>query len=80
MKIPDAKAAAEKERKKLEIIPAWQLAKVRNKNEVIAEARHKGKTVNIASLMDLCQYSRTNDYVKLWLRHCVQLYAQQHHA
>ena len=25
-------------------------------------------------------YSRTNDYVKLWLRHCVQLYAQQHHA
>ena len=26
------------------------------------------------------KYSRTNDYVKLWLRHCVQLYAQQHHA
>ena len=25
-------------------------------------------------------YSRTNDYVKLWLRHCVQLYAQRHHA
>ena len=25
-------------------------------------------------------YSRTNDYVKLWLRHCVQLYAQQQHA
>ena len=25
-------------------------------------------------------YSRTNDYVKLWLRHCVQLYAQQYHA
>ena len=25
-------------------------------------------------------WSRTNDYVKLRLRHCVQLYAQQHHA
>ena len=22
----------------------------------------------------------TSNYVKLWLRHCVQLYAQQHHA
>ena len=42
-----------KKRKKLEIIPAWQLAKVRNKNEVIAEARIEGKTVHIASLMDL---------------------------
>ena len=29
----------------------------------------------------LCtSYSRTNDYVILWLRHCVQLYAEQHHA
>ena len=29
-------------------------AKARNKNEVIAEARNKGKTVHFASLMDLC--------------------------
>ena len=36
MKIPDAKAAAEKEWEKLEKIPAWQLTKVRNKDEVIA--------------------------------------------
>ena len=52
MKIPDAKAAVDKEWKKLETIPAWQLEKVR-KNEVIAEAR-KGKTVHFASSMDLC--------------------------
>ena len=34
-------------------IPAWQLTKVRNKNEVIAEARNEGKNVHFASLMDL---------------------------
>ena len=38
----------------LEKIPAWQLTKVRNKKEVIAEARNKGNTVHVASLMDLC--------------------------
>ena len=43
MKIPDAKAAVEKEWEKLEKIPAWQLTKVRNKNEVIAEARNEGQ-------------------------------------
>ena len=32
----------------------WQLTKVRNENEVIAEARTKGHTVHFASLMDLC--------------------------
>ena len=35
MKIPDAKAAVEKDWGKLEKISAWQLAKVRNKKEVI---------------------------------------------
>ena len=33
---------------------AWQLTKVRNKNEVIAEARTKGRKVHFASLMDFC--------------------------
>ena len=47
MKIPDAKAAVEKNNgKKLEKIPAWQLTKVRNKKEVIDEARNEGKTVH----------------------------------
>ena len=54
MKIPDAKAAVEKEWEKLEKILAWQLTKVKNKSEVIDEARTKGHTVHFASLMDLC--------------------------
>ena len=54
MQIPDAKAAVEKELEKLEKTPACQLTKVRNKNEVIAEARNEGIKVHFASLMDLC--------------------------
>ena len=54
MKIPDAKVAVEKEWEKLEKIPAWQLTKVRNKNEVIAEARNEGRTEHFASCLDLC--------------------------
>ena len=52
-KIPVAKAAVEREWEKLEKIPTWQLTKVRNKKEVIDEARN-GRKVHIASLMDLC--------------------------
>ena len=39
---------------KLEKIPAWQETKVRNKKEVIDEARSKGRKVQFATLMDLC--------------------------
>ena len=39
---------------KLEKIPAFQLTKVRNKKDVIKEARDKGRKVHFASLMDLC--------------------------
>ena len=39
---------------KLEKIPKWQLTKVRNKKEVIDEARNEGRKVHFASLMDLC--------------------------
>ena len=46
MKIPNAKAAVEKMRK-LEKIPAWQLTKVRNKKEVIKEARNECRKKNI---------------------------------
>ena len=35
-------------------IPAKQLTKVRNKKEVIEEAKNKGRKVHFASLMDLC--------------------------
>ena len=54
MKIPAAKAAVDKEWEKLEKIPAWNLTKVRNKAEVIDEARTKGAKVHFASLMDIC--------------------------
>ena len=54
MKMPDAKAAGEKDWEKLKKIPAWQLTKVKNKNEVIDEARTQRRKVQFESLMDLC--------------------------
>ena len=49
MKIPAAKAAADKEWEKLEKISAWNLTKVRSKKEVIEEARNKGAKVHFLS-------------------------------
>ena len=54
MKIFAAQAAVDKEWEKLEKIPARNLTKVRNKSEVIDEARTKGAKVHFASLMDIC--------------------------
>ena len=54
MKIPAAKAAVNKEWRKLEKIPAWDLTKVRSKKEVIDEARTSGAKIHFASLMDIC--------------------------
>ena len=48
-------------------IPAWQLTKVRNKKEVIEEARNKGRKFHFASLMDLCHLRNSeleNQYQK----------------
>ena len=53
IKIPAAKAAADKEWEKLEKISAWNLTKVRSKKEVIDEVRTKGAKVHFASLMDI---------------------------
>ena len=73
MKIPDADGSSGEIMGKNLKIPAWQLTKVRNKNEVIAEARKEGKTVHFASLMDLChlensesepQFQKYKDIVK----------------
>ena len=52
MKIPDAKAAVDKEWKKLETIPAWQLEKVNSKKDVILEAQRDKKKVHVATLID----------------------------
>ena len=49
MKIPEAKAAVDKEWKKLETSPAWQLDKVRSKKEVILEAQRDKKQVHFAT-------------------------------
>ena len=54
MKIPGAKAAMDKEWKKLETIPAWQLEKVKSKKEVILEAQRDKNKVHFATLMDMC--------------------------
>ena len=54
MKIPAAEAAVDQKWEKLEKIPAWDITKVRNKSEVIDEARTKGAKVHFASLMDMC--------------------------
>ena len=54
MKSPNAKAAVDKEWKKLGAIPAWQLEKVKSKKEVILEAQRDKKKVHFAALMDLC--------------------------
>ena len=54
MKIPAAKAAVDKECEKLEKLSAWNVTKVRNKSDVIDEARTSGAKVHFASLMDMC--------------------------
>ena len=43
MKIPDAKAAVDKEWENWEKISAWDLTKVRSKKQVIDEARDVGR-------------------------------------
>ena len=50
MKIPDAKAAVDKEWKKVETILAWRLGKVKSKKDDILEAQRD----ELATLMDIC--------------------------
>ena len=53
MKIPTAKAAADKEWEKLKKILTWD-KNVRNKSEVVDEAKTNGIEVHFASLMYIC--------------------------
>ena len=53
MKISDAKEAVDKEWKKLETIPAWNLEDVKRKKEVILEVQRDTKKVHFATLMDV---------------------------
>ena len=54
MKIPDPKAAVDKEWKKLETTAACQWGKVKSKKEVILEAQREKRKVQFATLMDIC--------------------------
>ena len=54
MKIPDAKAAVDKEWKKLETIPARQLVRVKSKKESFLKHTKTKRTVHFATLMDTC--------------------------
>ena len=54
LNIPAEKAALDKEWRKLEKILAWNLTKVRSKQDVIDEARTSGAKVHFASLVDIC--------------------------
>ena len=61
MKILDAKAAVDKEWKKLDTIPAWNLEKVKTKKEAVLEAQRDNKKVHFASLMDICTSKKCRD-------------------
>ena len=54
MKIPDARAAVDKEWEKLIKLPAWQMTKISSNKEVIQEAQREKKKVHFATLMDIC--------------------------
>ena len=58
MKIPDAKAAVDKEWKKLKTIAASQLEKVISKKEVVLELQRDKREVHFATLMDICHLKK----------------------
>ena len=58
MKIPDAKAAVDREWKKVETIPAWAVEKVKSKKEGILGAQRVKTKVHFATLMDLCHLKK----------------------
>ena len=79
MKSLDAKAAVDKEWKKLETIPAWDLGKVKSKKEVVLEEQRVKNKVHFATLMDICylknaelepHLQKYNGRIVLWVRRC----------
>ena len=56
LKIPDAKAAVDKDWEELEKLLPMQKTNVRSKKEVMQEAQKEGRTVHFASLMDICHF------------------------
>ena len=54
MKIPDAKAAVDKEWKKLETIPPWDLEKVKSQEGGYSGSTKRKNKVHFATLIDMC--------------------------
>ena len=54
MKIPETKAAVNKEREKLEKMPAWILEKMKSKKDVFFWKHKKRGKVNYAALVAIC--------------------------
>jgi hypothetical protein len=65
-KIPEAKAALEKEWSKLENRRAWDASKVKSRAEVIARAKSLGRPVHFGSLMDLCHVENSQLGKEFW--------------
>ena len=68
--------AVDKEWEKLEKIPAWEKTKVRNKSEVIDEARTTGAKVHFASLMDICHLKELLNWRQSTKNTKVELYSE----
>ena len=54
MKIPDSKAAEDKEWDTFEKLPVWQVTKAKNKKDVIQKTQKEQRTVHYATLTDIC--------------------------
>ena len=65
-KIPDAKAALDKEWENLEKLPAWQMTKVKSKCEATKEAHKEQRTVHFVTLIDICDLK--NGSAQRWHR------------
>ena len=65
MNTPNAKTAVDKEWKKLETTPAWQLEKVKCKRDVILEAQKDKTKDHFATLMDICHFENAELEPKL---------------
>ena len=64
MKIPDAKAAVDKELEKLETTPAWYLENSRPKRRLFWKHKEEHK-VHFVSLMDICHLKNSELEPKL---------------
>ena len=60
----------------LEKVLARLLTTVRNKKEVIAEARNEGKTVHFASLMDVCHLKKKRSWSHSFRNTKVELFSE----